>query len=271
MADPNLARMARIVLALGVGAVGATIPGFLHVEYSLGGFVARGTGGLAMFLIGFFGSPEVEALNLRAGHLSLEPVRSVEFRAMNAPDRLLDLDPNSETATTLYLRASNSSDQLGRPVEIINTAVYVAVEPGGELPFEWQYFVEHITGDRRLGSSPEARHLGAQSDVSTISIAPATSAQRGILHVPARTNSAARAFTWQMLLNAALQGQIKRVRVRVETREQGSYVTTCAINREHARRAIERSMERLVAIPRYLVARCEGRSEWTRETTSSPA
>ena len=58
-ADPNLVRILRIVLSVAAGILGATIPGFLHVQWSGGGFIIRAGGALALFVITFFGSPNV--------------------------------------------------------------------------------------------------------------------------------------------------------------------------------------------------------------------
>lgn len=63
-ADPNLVILARIILALAVGALGATTPGFLHLTYNFAGFAIRAAGGLALFVIVFFGTPHVEVLHL---------------------------------------------------------------------------------------------------------------------------------------------------------------------------------------------------------------
>src|ERR1700691_5510666 len=62
--DPNLVVLIRIVLALAVATVGATIPGFLSLTYNLAGFAIRAAGALCLFVIAFFGTPHVEALHL---------------------------------------------------------------------------------------------------------------------------------------------------------------------------------------------------------------
>jgi hypothetical protein len=58
-ADPNLVRLLRIVLSVAAAIAGATIPGFLDVKWSGGGFLIRAGGALALFVITFFGSPTV--------------------------------------------------------------------------------------------------------------------------------------------------------------------------------------------------------------------
>lgn len=62
--DPNLVVLIRIILAFAVGALGATIPGLLRVTYNAMGFAIRAAGGLALFVVTFFGTPHVESLHL---------------------------------------------------------------------------------------------------------------------------------------------------------------------------------------------------------------
>jgi tetratricopeptide (TPR) repeat protein len=65
-ASSNLAILMRIVLSVAVGIVGATIPGFLNIEYTAGGFVIRAAGALALSVMTYFGTPHVEELGLHA-------------------------------------------------------------------------------------------------------------------------------------------------------------------------------------------------------------
>src|SRR5262249_16422117 len=62
--DPNLVLLLRIVLAVAMGIIGGTVPGFLRIDYTKGGITVRAAGALALVLVCFFGSPRVEALNL---------------------------------------------------------------------------------------------------------------------------------------------------------------------------------------------------------------
>ena len=64
VADANLVVLTRIILALAVGLLGATMPGFLNVTYNFAGFAVRATGATALFLIAYFGTSHVEALHL---------------------------------------------------------------------------------------------------------------------------------------------------------------------------------------------------------------
>lgn len=268
MADPNLARMARIVLALGVGAVGATIPGFLNVRYSAQGLLIRGAGGLAVFLIAFFGSPRIEALHLTNGELTLQPLREMEFRAIDNPTRLSDLDLNAQTAVTLYLKGANSSDQLGRPVEITATSVQVIVGASPPLRFDWKYFGRHITGDDRLGNSPPEVYFGGTGDAGPINLVPGQSLAQTIVHFPQRGDTPTEAWRWQTAVNAAMGGQIRSIRVRVQTLGNGVFETECEINPDFTRTKITEFVARGGLPPRFFQVLCRGERVWTRQSAA---
>jgi hypothetical protein len=55
--DPNLVVLIRTVLSAAVAVLGATIPGFLHVDLSTRGLTIRAGGALALFVLSFFFSP----------------------------------------------------------------------------------------------------------------------------------------------------------------------------------------------------------------------
>ena len=58
-ADPNLVVLLRIVLSVAAAVLGATIPGFLYVNWKGKGLVVRAGGALALFVIVYFFSPAV--------------------------------------------------------------------------------------------------------------------------------------------------------------------------------------------------------------------
>ena len=58
-ADPNLVVFTRIVLGVAVAALGATIPGFLHVDWAVKGVTIRAAGALALFVLAFLFTPAV--------------------------------------------------------------------------------------------------------------------------------------------------------------------------------------------------------------------
>ncbi|MCP4702774.1 MAG: hypothetical protein GY862_38835 [Gammaproteobacteria bacterium] len=58
-ADPNLAVMARILLSVCAGLFTATVPGFLHIDFSAKGWVIRAGGALAMAVLTYMWTPTV--------------------------------------------------------------------------------------------------------------------------------------------------------------------------------------------------------------------
>jgi len=57
--DPNLVVLIRTVLSTAVAVLGATIPGFLHIDLAARGVAIRAGGALALFVLTFFFSPGV--------------------------------------------------------------------------------------------------------------------------------------------------------------------------------------------------------------------
>jgi tetratricopeptide (TPR) repeat protein len=107
IADPNLVVLARIILVLAVGMLGATIPGFLSVTYNLAGFSIRAAGALALFVIAFFGTPHVEALHLADGlELQTEIARHLANpdnceNALRESESLIRITPKAAIAHNL--------------------------------------------------------------------------------------------------------------------------------------------------------------------------
>jgi hypothetical protein len=59
IASPQLFFALRVVLSLLAGILGATIPGFLNLKWSGGGFVIRAGGALALFVLTFVYTPNL--------------------------------------------------------------------------------------------------------------------------------------------------------------------------------------------------------------------
>ena len=63
--DPQKIVWVRILLALTVGIIGATIPGLLNVTYNFAGFGIRAAGAMGLFVITFFGTPQTTVFGLQ--------------------------------------------------------------------------------------------------------------------------------------------------------------------------------------------------------------
>jgi hypothetical protein len=57
IADPQLFVALRIILSIGAAVLGATIPGFLEVEWKGGGLAVRAVGALALFVLTYIYTP----------------------------------------------------------------------------------------------------------------------------------------------------------------------------------------------------------------------
>lgn len=259
-ASPDLARMARIILSLGMAAIGATIPGFLRVDYRLGGAVMRATGGFGMFLVSFFGSPHVESLKLGTANLELSPIGMIEFRAVAAPETLADLDLAAPTGITIYLKGVNKVDQLGRPAVIESSVVDLVRGDGVGVRYDWMYFVSHVTGKIGVGG-PEQVYLGAQEDAAPIAVPPGNTLSRSILHM-APQPAAAVAQPWQGTLDAALTGGLVRVSVRLALAPAGSADASCVIDAAVVKRNLDTWISAKAVLPRFFQAPCKGDSTW---------
>ena len=67
IADPRLFFGLRLVLSLSAATLGASIPGFLNVNWSGGGLVVRAGGALALFVLTFVFTPDLVTDQGRSG------------------------------------------------------------------------------------------------------------------------------------------------------------------------------------------------------------
>jgi hypothetical protein len=79
-ADPNLVVITRILLSLAVAILGATIPGFLQIDWKKQGFAIRAGGALALFIVTFLLSPNVVNKEMN------EPTKSINVGLKMAND-----------------------------------------------------------------------------------------------------------------------------------------------------------------------------------------
>jgi hypothetical protein len=262
--DDNLVILARAMLALGAGVVGATIPGFLRLDYKVGGLTLRAAGGMAMFVLVFFGSPKVvPSLRPTEARLELAPLGWVEFRAVATPKMLDDLDLDAPGAIIVDLRATNISDQLGKQIIIRNTTARLFVDDKAFDDFAAKYFVKIITGGTLYGGTPEDK-LGVQSDASAISLRSQESIEQSILHISPKVGSLGYATAWRSILNLSLEKHITAVEVTVEAGDNGTYVLRCSIDRDRSVYLINSMLDEQGVFPRYFHANCEGEPKWTR-------
>lgn len=129
--DPNLVVLMRIILALAVGVLGATIPGFLSVEYNFAGFAIRATGAVGLFLVAFFGTPRVEALHL-ADTLEMQTEIARHLTnpdncrtALTESEALLKISPKDPIAHNLNGDAEYCLDNIPAALASFNEAITI--------------------------------------------------------------------------------------------------------------------------------------------------
>jgi len=88
-ADPNQVVLLRTLLSFGVAALGAVIPGFLHVGVNLRGLGIRAGGALALFVLTYFYTPTVLPV-------PPPPVAAIAHAADTVPDSLEVVDVGFE-------------------------------------------------------------------------------------------------------------------------------------------------------------------------------
>lgn len=126
--DLTIAAMIRIVLSLAVAIFGATVPGFLNVEWLDGRWAVRAGGALALFVICYFGTPKVFP--------AIEP--TPEIRTGDAIDGNRVIPVGREVAVWLVDVPDKATVAWSRPARgTINAAEgggvrYTATDPGDE-------------------------------------------------------------------------------------------------------------------------------------------
>jgi hypothetical protein len=244
-ADPNLAIMMRIVLSLSIGIVGATIPGFLHLEYNLGGFAVRAGGALALFVLTFFGTPEVSALNLKLPdpQVSLLAPRVVDFRTEAAPTQSEDERGTAATVVTIPT-GIRSTVEPARKATLSASQISFSLD-ATNYEFAWRYFVN-------MHPEQFGLWLAIQEDAHTSPIEPGGSFFREILHEP--TNTAPWADFVRRLLETSEQSLTVKQSLVLEGVPRDTF---CRVNLEKWRAEVKRFMEVNKILPGRITMNCE--------------
>jgi hypothetical protein len=157
-ADDNIVLLLRIIVSVAAAVLGATIPGFLEVEWRGGGFVIRAMGAMGLFIVTFFGSPYV--IQQAQPHVEIdrpmgEPSGdllelNVPFRAKNLQDSMELLVEVRDAADNSVLRSFLiSSDNWRVPM------VSLVVPGAAQKEVDVQMFVKD--GDGRIVARSAAR------------------------------------------------------------------------------------------------------------------
>lgn len=174
--DPNLVVVLRIVISLAVGILGATIPGFLGVEYTVGGIVIRAGGALALFVLTFFGTPQVSALKLADASVELDTIKQVDIRSSLGPDAPEEQRLNAPAYVTVPISLRSLREPSVR-ARLDSTEVSFSDANGEPQRFKWRSFV----------TMHEERHgvwLGIDGSAHPVAIESGDIFYREILHEP---------------------------------------------------------------------------------------
>jgi len=160
-----------------VGVLGATIPGFLQVDYNGQGMSIRAGGALALFVLTFFGTPHVSALKLSAAEVEMDRIKQVDIRTSLGPEATAQerLDAPAYVTVPVSIR---SIRQPSARATLDRTVVMFEDAAGKPQRLEWRNFV----------TMHEERYsvwLGIESDAHPVSIDSGDILYREILHATA--------------------------------------------------------------------------------------
>jgi hypothetical protein len=199
-ADPNLVVEMRIVLSLAISTAGATLPGFLNVRYTLGGFSIRAAGALALFVLTFFGTPKVESLGLQLpdAQASLGQIRAVDFRTEEDPTKTEDQRATGPTVVTIPTLVRSMTEP-ARKATLTDSSVTFDL---GSFHYtsSWRYFVN-------MNPEQYGFWLAIVEDAHDSTIPAGETFYREILHEPRKPSA------WKAFVDALLQSSDKQIKV----------------------------------------------------------
>lgn len=243
-ASPELYQLMRIVLSLGVGIVGGTIPGFLRIKTDIAGTAIRAGGGLALFVLTFFFTPgSLPALTPPpAGQVSIDPIKAVDFRTLALPGASDEDRKRAQTAITMRLVArSKVQPSLNNTIE--GTTVHLTLG-AKKYVFPWRDFV-------RMNEENFGKWLGKEQEAVPFSVASGQIADREILHTGDSI------LPWgEFLAEISNEKQeIMNLDVIVET-DRGSVTVRCAAEMKVRYNEMEQFAARAKKIPGRITTTC---------------
>lgn len=139
--NPNFYVWVRILLSFAIAIVGATIPGFLNVEWRAAGFGIRAAGALALFVITFFGTPHVltpPALPLP--EIELARPSKIDFRTELGPERSVGERLAAPLVLTVPMQYISKAEPAHSFV-VLREEAEILLTSESRLRFSWRFFV----------------------------------------------------------------------------------------------------------------------------------
>jgi hypothetical protein len=175
IADDHLVELLRIILSVAMGVLGATIPGFLHVEYKIGGLAIRAAGALALVVLTYFYTPKVgpPGLRLKPADVSVITPTRIDLRASTGGS------PNPEERSRGTLRATldlvyHNRAQPGESATLQMTALEFVLS-GKSYRLPWLYF-------SNIHQEQQQKWLAIESSAAGQTIAQGATVTKEIMH-----------------------------------------------------------------------------------------
>lgn len=254
--DPNLVVILRIVLAVSMGIVGATIPGFLAIDYTKGGLSIRAAGAFALALLCYFATPHVNSLNLSlpAPKVAIDIPFVVDVRTSAGSGAVLKSQLDADAVVTFAMSYRNTA-QPAKTATLRDTEVELLIGPEGSRrqSFNWKYFVN--MHDEQIG-----KWLAIESSASNRSIGAGDVLNLEILHQPNVS------FSWAKFLsyfNAASEDtMVFKIRSKID---ENVIEIACSVDLRIWKLAVKRHSESNGQAPSRVTMCCLENSATARE------
>ena len=137
-ADPNLVVILRTIISLAVAVLGATIPGFLQIDWTNKGKAIRAGGALALFVATFLMSPKVVKMDYRSGGIEAKDgwekgttviMEALRDQASRYPEKL-----RAELGVSQQ-ELGNLTDEQKKKAQHVHEAIYREFEEEGHQLF----------------------------------------------------------------------------------------------------------------------------------------
>jgi hypothetical protein len=154
--DPNTYLWVRILLSFAVAVLGATIPGFLHLDWQGGGLAVRAAGALALFALTYFFTPTViPAAKLPPATVIISKPKTIDLRTVAGPAVAFS-DRMAANAMLTVPMQYHSTRQPSENARIDSENAEIALQEM-TINSPWRYFVnQHDERNGWKGSDGDA-------------------------------------------------------------------------------------------------------------------